>query len=209
VTTDLTSNRIDKAITMAWHAHKKNTQSKRKATTDQSTPGKRRKTPAITPARPAPATLAPATPAPVNSNPYARYAKFPWGSIEFESDTEFSGGQKLWGRSTNPHTRKTRESEKRLLGPLLVFERAKDWKRQNLRRALKKVVTEGEHATVTGMPIGTKITELSDMQCGKFERLVQKTWEVILVRKKAYILYRWYELSKEQQRFYLELGESE
>jgi len=29
------------------------------------------------------------------------------------------------------------------------------------------------------------------------------------VRKKAYILYRWYELSKEQQRFYLELGDSD
>jgi len=43
---------------------------------------------------------------------------------------------------------------------------------------------------VTGMPIGTKNTELSDLQCGKFERLVQKTWEVMLVRKKAYILYR-------------------
>jgi len=31
----------------------------------------------------------------------------------------------------------------------------------------------------------------------------------MLVRKKAYILYRWYELSKEQQRFYLELGDSD
>jgi len=88
--------------------------------------------------------------------------------------------------------RKIRESQKRLLGPLLAFERAKDWKRQNLRRDLKKEVTEGEHATVTGMPIGTKRTKLSDVQCGKFERLVQKTWEVILVHEKAYILYRWY-----------------
>jgi len=31
----------------------------------------------------------------------------------------------------------------------------------------------------------------------------------MLVRKKAYILYRWYELSKDQQRFYLELGDSD
>jgi len=75
-------------------------------------------------------------------------------------------------------------------------------------RALKKGLTEGEHATVTGMPIGSKRTELNDVQCGKFERLVQITWEVMLVRKKAYILYPWYELSKEQQRFYLELGDS-
>jgi len=59
------------------------------------------------------------------------------------------------------------------------------------------------------MPIGTKRTELSDVQCGKFERLVQKTWEVMLVRKKAYILYRWYQLPKEQRRFYLELGNSD
>jgi len=80
VTTDLTAKHIDKAITMAARAHKKNTQSKRKATTDKSTPGKRRKTPAITPATPAPATPAPATSAPVNPNPYARNAEFPWGS---------------------------------------------------------------------------------------------------------------------------------
>jgi len=88
-----------------------------------------------------------------------------------------------------------------------VFERAKDWKRQNLRRALRKGVTEDEHTTVTGMPIGTKMTEVSDVQCGKFQRLVQKTWEVMLVCNKAYILYHWFELSKEQPRFYLELGD--
>jgi len=209
VTTDLTSKRIDNAITMEGRAHKKNPQSKRKATTDKSTPGKRRKTPAITSATPAPPTPAPATPARVNPNPYARYAEFPWGSKEFEADTEFSRGRKVWGTSTNLHTRKIRESQKRLLRPLLAFERAKDWKRQNLRKALKKAVTEGEHATVTGMPIGTRRTELSDVQCGKFERLVQKTWEVMLVRKKDYILYRWYELPNEQQRFYLELGDSD
>jgi len=184
---------------MAGRAHKRNTQSKRKATTDKLTPGKGRKTPAITPA----------PPAPVNPNPCASYAEFPWGSKEFESDTEFRGGRKVWGTSTNPHSRKIRESQKRLLGPLLAFERAKDWKRQNLRRPHKKGVTEGEHATVTGMPIRTKRTELNDVQCGKFERLVQKTWEVMLVRKKAYILYCWYELSKEQQTFYLELGDSD
>ena len=97
VTTDLTLKRIDKAITMAGRAHKKNTQSKRKATTDKSTPGKCRKTPAITPAPPAPATDAPSTPAPVNSNPYASYTEFPWGSKIFEADTEFSGGRKVWG----------------------------------------------------------------------------------------------------------------
>jgi len=199
VTTDLTSKRIDKAITMAGRAHKKNTQSKRNAITDKSTPGKLRKTPAITPA----------TPALFNPNPYARYAEFPWGSKEFEADTEFSGVRKVWGTSTNPHTRKIRESQNRLLVPLLAFGRAKDWKRQNLRRALKKGVTEGEHATVTGMPIGTKRTEISDVQRGKFERLGQKTLQVMLVRKRDYILYRWDELSKEQQRFYLELADSD
>jgi len=96
----------------------------------------------------------------------------------------------VWGTSTNPQTRKIQESQKRMLGPLLAFERAKDWKRHNLRRVLKTGVTEGEHTTVIGMPIGTKRTELSDVQGGKFERLVQKTWEVMLVCKKAYILYR-------------------
>jgi len=149
----LTLKRINKAITMAGRAHKKNTQSKRKATTDKLMPGKRRKTLAITPAMHSP----------VNPNLYARYVEFPWVSKEFEADTEFSGGWKVWETSTNPHTRKIRESEKRLLGPLLAFERAKDWKRQNLRRALKKGVTEGEHATVTGMQIGTKRTKLSDV----------------------------------------------
>ena len=62
---------------------------------------------------------------------------------------------------------------------------------------------------VTGMPIGTERTELRDGQCVQFKRLIQKTWEVMLVRMKAYILYRWYKLSKEQQRFYLELGDSD
>jgi len=203
VTIDLTSRCIDKAIKMAGCAHKKNTQAKRKATTNKLTPGKCRKTPAITPATPALAM-----PAPVNPNQFARYAEFPWGSKEFEADTEFSGGRKVRGTSTNPQTRKIRDSHERLLGPLLAFERAKDWKRQNLRRALKKGLTEGEHATGTGMPLGTKRTNLSDVQCEKFERLVQKTWEVMLVCKTAYILNRWYELLKEQQRFYLELGDS-
>jgi len=53
VTPDLTSKGIDKAIIMAGHAHKKNMQSKRKITTDKSTLGKGRKTPAITSATPA------------------------------------------------------------------------------------------------------------------------------------------------------------
>jgi len=34
---------------------------------------------------------------------------------------------------------------------------------------------------------------------------VQKTWEVMFIRKKAYILWQWYKLSSEQKRFYLEL----
>ena len=97
---------------MAARAHKKKTQSKRKATTDISMPGKRRYTPAITPAMPAP----------VNPNPYVRYAEFPWGSKEFEAGPEFSVGRKVWRTLTNLQTRKMRESQKRLLVPLLAFE---------------------------------------------------------------------------------------
>ncbi|KAF8414739.1 hypothetical protein EV426DRAFT_579153 [Tirmania nivea] len=47
------------------------------------------------------------------------------------------------------------------------------------------------------------------MEDGKFERFVQRTWEVIYIHKKAYILYQWYKLSDEQQRYYLELEEQE
>jgi len=139
------------------------------------------------------------------SNAYSDYADFPWGAKGFDADAEFSGGRKVWGTSANPHTRKIRESHKRLLGPLLAFERAKDWKRQKIARALKLGVREREHATATGRPIGTARKQLTDVQCGKFDRLVQKTWEVMFIRKKAYILWQWYKLSSEQKRFYLEL----
>ena len=81
----------------------------------------------------------------------------------------------MLGTSTNLHTRKIQVSQKRLLGPLLAFEQAKDWKWQNLRMALKKGVTEGDHAMLTSMPSGTKRTKLSEVQCRKFEWLVQKT----------------------------------
>lgn len=143
------------------------------------------------------------------ANPYAPYADFPWGPRDFNPDTEFSGGRKTWGTSTNPHTRKIRETHKQLLGPPLSWERAKDWRRQKLNRALKAGVKEDEHATITGRPIGTPRNQLTDVECGKFERLVQRTWEVMFIRKKAYILYQWYKLSDQQKRFYLELGEDE
>ncbi|RPB18087.1 hypothetical protein L211DRAFT_854483 [Terfezia boudieri ATCC MYA-4762] len=48
-----------------------------------------------------------------------------------------------------------------------------------------------------------------DVESGKFEELVPRNCEVIFVRKKAYILYKWYELSDEQKRFYLDLEEQE
>lgn len=91
---DMTSKRIDNAITMAVGAHKKKTQSKRWATTDKSTARKRRETPAITPARPTTTTPATAIPAPVNSNLYIRCVEFLWGSKEFRTDRECSKGQK-------------------------------------------------------------------------------------------------------------------
>jgi len=71
------------------------------------------------------------------SNSYSDYPDFLWGPKGFDADSEFSGGRKVWGTSANPHTRKIRKTQKRLLGPLLAFERAKDWKRQKIARALK------------------------------------------------------------------------
>ncbi|KAF8453287.1 hypothetical protein BGX38DRAFT_1141583 [Terfezia claveryi] len=62
----------------------------------------------------------------VPKNLYAKYANFPWGPREFNPDTEFSGGRKAWGTSTNPHMKKIRETHKKLLGPPLSWERAKD-----------------------------------------------------------------------------------
>jgi len=56
------------------------------------------------------------------SNSYYDYADFPWGPKGFDADAEFSAGRKVWGTWANPHTRKIRETQKRLLGPLLAFE---------------------------------------------------------------------------------------
>jgi len=56
------------------------------------------------------------------SNSYSDYADFPWGPKGFDADAEFSSGRKVWGTSPNLHTRKIRETQKRLLGPLLAFE---------------------------------------------------------------------------------------
>ncbi|KAF8415253.1 hypothetical protein BGX38DRAFT_1281425 [Terfezia claveryi] len=53
----------------------------------------------------------------VPKNLYTKYANFPWGSREFNPDTEFSGGRKAWGTSTNLHTKKNQETYKKLLGP--------------------------------------------------------------------------------------------
>ncbi|RPB18075.1 hypothetical protein L211DRAFT_854497 [Terfezia boudieri ATCC MYA-4762] len=124
---------------MVGPMQKKKVPSKRNTRSENPKPDKRkwRKTSPTTAAVPDPVTsdLAPSGaaapgPAPVTLvNPYEKYADFPWGSKEFDPDTEFSGGRKVWETSTNPHTSKIRESQKRLLGPLLAFERVKDWKR--------------------------------------------------------------------------------
>ncbi|KAF8417378.1 hypothetical protein EV426DRAFT_706051 [Tirmania nivea] len=142
-------------------------------------------------------------------NLYARYTDFPWGLRDFNPNTEFSGGRKAWGTSTNPHTKKIREIQKKLLRPLLSWEWAKDWKRQKVNRALKAGIKEYEYAMITKRAISTRTNQLTNMERRKFERLVQRTWEVMYIRKKAYILYQWYELSDEQQRYYLELEEQE
>jgi hypothetical protein len=115
----------------------------------------------------------------------------------------------VWGTSANPHTKKIREGQKLLLGPPLAWERAKDWKRQKINRALKAGIKEQEHATVTGRPIGTPRNQLSDAERGKFDRLVQRTWEIMLIRKKAYILYEWYKLTSQRKRFYLEIDDKD
>ncbi|RPB19281.1 hypothetical protein L211DRAFT_853353 [Terfezia boudieri ATCC MYA-4762] len=66
-----------------------------------------------------------------------------------------------------------------------------------------------EHATITGRAIGTRRNQLTDVESGRFEELMQRNCKVMFVRKKAYILYKWYELSDEQKRFYLDLEEQE
>ncbi|RPB19389.1 hypothetical protein L211DRAFT_853204 [Terfezia boudieri ATCC MYA-4762] len=162
---------------MVGLVQKKKAPSKRNTRSENPKPDKRkwRKMSPTTAAVPDPLAASGAAapgPAPVTPvNPYEKYADFPWGSKEFDPDTEFSRGRKVWETSTNPHTSKIRESQKRLLGPLLAFERAKDWKCQKVNRTLKAGVAE--------------------------------------IRKKAYILHRWYGLSQVQQRFYLELGEGD
>ncbi|KAF8434397.1 hypothetical protein BGX38DRAFT_1275589 [Terfezia claveryi] len=140
-------------------------------------------------------------------NLYAKYANFPWGSQEFNPDTEFSGGRNAWGTSTNPHMKKIRETHKKLLGPPLSWERAKDWKRQKVNRVLKAGIKEAEHATITRRAIGTRRNQLNDIELGNFERVVQRTWDLMFIRKRPYILYQWYQLSDDQKRLYLELEE--
>ena len=174
--------------------------SKRKSG-DNSAPAGRRKRTATAAAQP--------TTVPDSANPYAPYANFAWGNKEFNPDVEFSGSRKVWGTSSNAHTRRIRESQRRLLGPPLAWEHAKDWKRQKVTRSLRAGIKEQEHATATGRAIATTKAQLTDVQRGKFERLVHKTWETMLVQKKGYILYRWYKLADTQKRFYLELRESD
>ena len=85
------------------------------------------------------------------------------------------------------------------------FEQAKDRKRQKIARALKLGLNEQKYTRATSSPIGTARKQLTDVQCGKFDHLVQKTWWVIFIHKKAYILWQWYKLPSKQKRFYLEL----
>ncbi|RPB17953.1 hypothetical protein L211DRAFT_854629, partial [Terfezia boudieri ATCC MYA-4762] len=142
-------------------------------------------------------------------NPYARYADFLWGSQDFNSDTKFSGGRKVWSTSTNPHTKKIRETHRKLLGLPLSWERAKDWRRQKANRMLKAGIKVQEHTTITGRVISTRRNQFMDVESRKFKELVQKNCEVMFLCKKAYILNKWYELSDEQKRFYLDWEDQE
>ncbi|RPB20034.1 hypothetical protein L211DRAFT_852647 [Terfezia boudieri ATCC MYA-4762] len=72
---------------------------------------------------------------------------------------------------------------------------------------LKARIKAQEHATITRRAIGTRRNQLMDVESRKFEELVQRNCEVMFFYKKAYILYKWYELSDEQKRFYLDLEE--
>jgi len=47
------------------------------------------------------------------------------------------------------------------------------WRRQKINRAITAGIKEHEHATITGMSTGTRRNRLTDVECGKFERLVQ------------------------------------
>jgi len=58
------------------------------------------------------------------SNAYSDYTDFPLLVKALDPDTEFGSRRKVWRTSGNPHTRKVRESQERLLGPLLSFEPA-------------------------------------------------------------------------------------
>ncbi|RPB18633.1 hypothetical protein L211DRAFT_853938 [Terfezia boudieri ATCC MYA-4762] len=60
---------------------------------------------------------------------------------------------------------------------------------------LKAGIKAQEHATITGRAIGTRRNQLTDVESGKFEELMQRNCE--------------YELSDEQKRFYLDLEEQE
>ncbi|RPB18858.1 hypothetical protein L211DRAFT_853738 [Terfezia boudieri ATCC MYA-4762] len=113
------------------------------------------------------------------------------------------------GHLYQSHTKKIQETYRKLLELPLSWERAKDWRRQKANRMLKARIKAQEHATITGRVIGTRKNQLTDMESGKFEELVQRICEVMFVRKKAYILCKWYELSDEQKRFYLDLEEQE
>ncbi|KAF8435874.1 hypothetical protein BGX38DRAFT_1274832 [Terfezia claveryi] len=109
-------------------------------------------------------------------NLYAKYANFPWGSREFNPDTEFSGGGMHGHFHQSPHEKNSRD-HKKLLGPPLSWERAKDWKRQKVNRETSKELSKGHGP--------------------------------MFIRKRAYILYQWYQLSDDQKRLYLELEEQQ
>ena len=138
---------------------------------DNSAPAGRRKRTATAAAQP--------TTVPDSANPCALYANFACGHKEFNPDVEFRGGRKVWGTCSNAHTRRIRESPRRLLVPPLAWERAKDWKRQKVTWSLMAGNTEREHATATGRAIGTTKAQLTDVQGGKFECLVHKPCETM------------------------------
>ncbi|KAF8435868.1 hypothetical protein BGX38DRAFT_1274872 [Terfezia claveryi] len=118
----------------------------------------------------------------VPKNLYAKYADFPWGPQENTQETAWTPA---------------------------VVGAGQGLERQKVNRVFKVGIKEAEHATTTGRAIGTRRASLTHMEPGNFERLVQRTCDLMFIRKKAYILYQWHQLSDEQKRVYLELQEQE
>ena len=87
----------------------------------------------------------------------------------------------------------------------LLLSRQRIGNAKKIVRALKLGLKEQEHVRATSRSIGTARKQLTDLPCGKFDRLVQRSWEVMFIHKKAYILWQLCQLLSKQKRCYLEL----